>query len=618
MPLTVTVAGQQVKVEENLLDRAIRWAAPAAANRRLLQRAAYAVAGGYTGGRRDKRSLSAWKTVGNSADADLLPDLPTLRERSRDLVRNEPLAAGAINTATTHVVGTGLMLKSRVKADVLGWEPEQAAEWQKNTEREWCMHADSTDIDAARTLNFYGLQDLAFRSVLENGDALALLPYLNGRSSPYRLAVQLIEADRVCNKDSAPDTPGLAGGVQLDANGAPLAYHVMTQHPGDRMVIKREWRIYPAFGSRTGRRNVLHLYRKLRIGQNRGIPYFAPVIEAFKQIGRYSEAEIFAAVATAMFAIETKTEDRNGLSPLESAVSGATPTSADAPKESSWDGTLTPGLTVDLGLNESLTGFNPNRPNANFDPFVQAVLRQVGVALEIPFELLIKHFTASYSAARAALLEMWRFVRVRRAWLADTFCTPVYAAWLEEAVALGRIQAPGFFDDPMMRAAYLGCTWHGDGPGSINPKDEAMAQEIRLRNNITTLAEEIAEYNGGDAFDTIRQKGIEREALEEHDLLPEPAVSGTAMPAGSDPEDPEQPDQGDQPGDGTDPASPDNADPADPADPMDSTDAIVRAALARPTETHIHMERASGGWVFEQLPDGTTRATPVQPDSARH
>lgn len=548
MPITVTVAGRQVKVEENALDRAIRWAAPGMANRRLVQRAAFAVAGGYTGGRRDKRSLSSWAPLGNSADADLLPDLPTLRERSRDLARNEPLATGALNTATTHVVGTGLMLKSRVRADVLGWTPEQAARWQAITEAEWCLHADSTDIDAARTQNFYGLQELAFRSVLENGDAFAILPFLRGRSSPYQVAVQLIEADRVCNRDKVADKPQLSGGVELDANGAPVRYHVMTQHPGDRMVLKPEWKLYDAFGNRTGRRNVLHLYRKLRIGQTRGAPYFAPVIEAFKQIGRYSEAEIFAAVATAMFAIETKTEDRSGISPLESAVTGQTPGTgaADAPKGDGWDGSLTPGLTVDLGLNETLKGFNPNRPNANFDPFVQAVLRQVGVALEIPFELLIKHFTASYSAARAALLEMWRFVRVRRAWLADAFCSPVYAAWMEEAVALGRIQAPGFFDDPLLRAAYLGCSWHGDGPGSINPRDEATAAKTRLEINLTTLDEEIAEYSGKDARSVIAQKKVERQALEEADLLETPAAPGSSgSDSGADGSKTPDPDAGD-------------------------------------------------------------------------
>lgn len=540
MAIKIKLGGRDVDVSENILDRAIRYVAPGAANRRLMNRAAYAVAGGYTGGRRDKRSLSSWRPAGNSADADILPDLPMLRERSRDLVRNEPLAAGAINTVTTNVVGTGLMLKSRVHRDALGWDEDKAAEWQRKTEREYCLWFNSTDCDATRTLNGYGLQDLAFRSAFENGDVLALLPFIDRRPGPYKLAVQLIEADRVCNRDNVADTPRQAGGVVLDEYGAPVAYQVLNQHPGDRMVTRRTWTEYQAFGSNTGRRNVLHLYAMRRVGQRRGVPYFAPVIEAFKQIGRYSEAEIFAAVATAMFAVETHTEDRDGMSPLESAVAGTTPAagSADSPKGSNWDGTLSPGLTIDLGVNEEIKGFNPNRPNANFDPFVQAVLRQVGTALEIPFEVLIKHFTASYSAARSALLEAWKFYRSRRCWLADNFCQPIYAAWMEEAVALGRIDAPGFFEDPLLRAAYLGSQWHGDGPGSIDPLKEANAVEKRLQIGLRTLDQEIAEDSGSD-FDTVtEQRSREREALSEAGLLPPSPASAMA----SDPADPAKPD----------------------------------------------------------------------------
>src|SRR5690606_12542726 len=118
---------------------------------------------------------------------------------------------------------------------------------------------------------------------------------------------------------------------------------------------------------------------------------------------------------------------------------------------------------------------NPGRPNAGFDPFVLAVLRQIGVALELPYEVLIKHFTSSYSAARAALLDAWRFFRRRRAWLARKFCQPVYEAWLADAVATGLVDAPGFFADPVRRASWCGARWIGDAPGQIDPQKEVDA-----------------------------------------------------------------------------------------------------------------------------------------------
>lgn len=546
MEYELRVGRRRVAVRETLLDRAIRYLDPLQARDRIAARLQLAVAGTAHGGAsRTRRSLSRWRPGGGSADADLLPDLSELRERSRDLVRNAPLAAGALNTVTTNVVGTGLMPKAQPRREILGWTEDQAAEWKGAVEREFASWAENASCDAARTQSFYGLQDLAFRSALENGDAFALLPMLARPGVRYTTAVMLVEADRVSNKGGARDTPQLAGGVQLDETGAPVAYHIRRQHPGDLTIKERTWDVVPAFGDASGRRNVLHLFAKRRIGQTRGAPYLTPVIEAFKNLDRYTEAEIFAAVANAMFAIKAKTPEKTGLSPLESATSGVTPGATDQPV-SNWDGSLTAGLVVDLGENEEVDSFTPGRPNSEFDPFVQAVLRQVGVALELPFEVLIKHFTASYSAARSALLEAWKFYRSRRAWLAEFFCQPIYEAVLAEAVARGRIDAPGFFADDLLRYAYSYAAWHGDGPGSIDPLKEVQAVEKRLAIHLRTLDQEIAEDSGGDAASVLEQAGREKQLKEKHGLGAPAAIAGAA-PGAPTPEpepepDPDEPD----------------------------------------------------------------------------
>lgn len=510
-------------VRPTLADRVVSYFDPVAGARRFQARMALAVAGAYTGGSRSKRSLSGFRTSGGSADADLLPDLPTLRERSRDMVRNAPLAGGAINTVTTNVIGTGLMPKFQPRRELLGWTEERAAAWARQVEQEFASWAESPNCDATRTQTFYGLQDLAFRSALENGDVFSRLPMIPGRGR-YQLAVQLIEADRVCNKDGARDTATLAGGVELDGFGAPARYHFRTDHPGSLSVAKREWVVVDAFGAASGRRNVLHLYAKRRIGQTRGAPYLTPVIETLKQLDRYSEAEIFAAVANAVFAVKVTTPDKAGLSPLESATTGTTPGSdtTDA-RESGWDGTLTPGLVVDLGPDEDVGSVNPDRPNANYDPFFQSMAQLIGAGLELPAEVLLKRFMASYSASRAALLDAWKFFRNRRVWCADGFCEPIKDEWLAEAVARGRIDAPGFFRDPLLRYAYGYCTWHGDGPGSLNPKDEAAAAETRMRIQLTTLDEEKAAYDGGCAADAIEQAGREQAMKDKAGLKAAPA-----------------------------------------------------------------------------------------------
>jgi lambda family phage portal protein len=546
MAKTIRVGRQEVSVPWNMFDRAVEMFDPVRARARWQSRLQLALAGGYTGASKAKRSLSGWRTnIGTTADQDLLIDLPVLRDRSRDLVRNEPLAGGAINTVCTNVVGTGLMLESQIDREALGWSEEQASEWQRTAEREFELWCGSPDCDITRTQDFYELQDLAFRATLESGDVFTLTPFEKRPGDTYGLKIQLVEADRVRNPFGQTNAPNLAAGVEMDTFGAPVAYHIARQLPGQSFQATTQFDRVAAFGAATGRRNVLHLFERKRPGQSRGAPYLAGVIEPLKQLGRYTEAEISAAVVSAFFAVFVKSSG-TGLSPLESATTGAIPGGQGDQPQANWDGTLSPGLVADLAPGEEITSVNPGRPNQAFDPFVQAVLRQVGVGLELPFEILIKHYTASYSAARAAMLEAWRFFRKKRAWLASRFCQPLYEIWLEEAIALGRISAPGFFDDALYRAAYCGALWHGDGPGSIDPRADVDAAEKRLQLGITTLKKETAEYDGSDWEKNHEQRAKETRLLREAGL-PLPGEKQTA---------PTQP--------APDPNAPDRADPNEP------------------------------------------------------
>lgn len=450
--------------------------------------------GGYEAGRRSRRNLDSWRPRGGDADADSLLDLPELRSRSRDAIRNLPIAGGAIATKVTNVVGTGLRLNAQIDRDYLGLSEDRAESWEKDAERLFNQWAGSAECDAERTLTFAAQQELAFRAVLESGDVFALLPAIARPGALLDLRVQLIEADRVSNPRWKSDTPTLTGGVEKDRAGAPVAYHITRTHPGRLYNIASEWDRYPAFGARTGRRNVLHLYHKRRVGQTRGIPDLAPVIEELKQLGRYTQAEIDAAVVTAFLAIITKSEGRAGFG-------GVSPTGAPARDDKSEPYRLGPATVLDLQDGEEVTTVQSSRPNSAFDPFVLAVLRQVGACLEIPFELLVKHFTSSYSAARAALEDAKRFFRGRRVWLACNFCQPVYEAFLHEAVARDLLRAPGFLTDARVRAAYLGDyrdQWIGPAWAQIDPVKEYNAAALAEDRGWKTATENTAEFTGGD------------------------------------------------------------------------------------------------------------------------
>lgn len=512
------------EVKPTLSDRVVGWFDPVKGVQRRKARVAMALAGGYKGASRSRKAMQTWGTSGGDADTDILYDLPTLRERSRDLVRNNPIATGANNIKVGNVVGTGLKLQSIIDAEYLGLDQEAASEFQKNAEREFKLWAESPDCDITRTLNFYGLQDLAFRSTLENGDTFAMLPYKERAGRAYSLAVQMIESDRVCNEKSKADSKKLAGGIERDDSGAPVRYHIMRTHPGALLRGAGEWDKVDAFGSQTGRRNILHLYRKVRIGQTRGVPDLAPVIEALKQLGDYTEAELTAAIISGLYTVFVHTEGDFGLDEIAEFRNKYGASTYGELK-------MGPGSVIDLGPNEKIDTANPGRPNQAFDPFVQAILRQVGAALEIPFELLIMQFNSSYSASKAAFETAWTFFRNRRKWLADNFCQPIYEAWMYEAVALGRLKAPGFMRDPAIRQAYLGSQWIGPAKMVLDLAKEANGRAIMEDRGWVTASENTTELTGGDWEQKHVQRTKEHQARVEADLEPRiTVVEVTAEP----------------------------------------------------------------------------------------
>jgi lambda family phage portal protein len=281
---------------------------------------------------------------------------------------------------------------------------------------------------------------------------------------------------------------------------------------------------------------VIHLFDRLRPGQTRGVPVLAPVMEHLKQLQRYTEAELQSAVISGAFAMFIKM-DPNAFQDLFGESSDDYLNAAK-----SWDGNFPtgslsgPGKAVNLLPGESIDSSNPGRPNSAFDPFVQAIVRQIGARLGLPFEVLIKHFTSSYSASRAALLDAWRVFRVRREMLAAQFCQPIYEEWLAWEVANGRINAPGFFTNPDLRAAYCSANWIGDGPGSIDPEKEVRAAERRVALGISTLAAESILHDGVDWETKHAQRVKEVTMRREAGIEEGPAKkTRTTEPAPSDP-----------------------------------------------------------------------------------
>ncbi len=498
----------------NVIDRAIGVISPNTALKRMFAKQKLSIMNsGYShhGASRTKKSLLGWMFGGGSPKEDIEDNIQVLRERSRDLYMGTPIATGAIKTLRTNVVGGGLKLKSQIDYELLGLADEEVDKLETTIEREFSLWADSVNCDLARLNNFYELQQLVFISSLMCGDAFALLPYTQRVGMPYDLRVQLIEADRVCDPYYKKGYDNISAGVECNDNGEITAYHIANFHPLSTDRINSTWTRVDAFGEKTGRRNVIHIMESERIGQRRGVPILAPVIESLKQLGRYTEAELMAAVISGMFTVFIESKSSSEDAPIGSMI--PEDEEVDADDENSYE--LGNGAIVALGEGETAKETNPGRPNTAFDGFIASVCKQIGAALEIPNDLLLKQFNASYSASRAALLEAWKMFKMRRTWLGNDFCQPIYEEWLSEAVAKGRIYAPGFFDSPIIRKAYCNAEWNGPSQGQLDPVKEANAAVIRVENCFSTRAKETVELTGGDFVKNNRQRIKEEKMRQE-------------------------------------------------------------------------------------------------------
>ena len=500
----------------NLIDRAINAISPEKALKREVARKKLSLVNsgyGNYGANATKKAVIGWTHGGGSHREDIEEHISTLRQRSRDLYcGGSTLATGAVKRLRTNAVGTGLHLKSTINEEILGISSEEARKLEETIEREFAHWANSTNCDIERIDNFYQLQQLALLNALLSGDSFALMTTTKRTGSIYDLRIELVEADRVSTPDNETINPLFCEGVEKNANGEVVAYHISKFHPlsfQDREP--REWVRVKAFGEKTGRRNVIHVMNRERIGQVRGVPFLSPVIETIKQLGRYTEAEVLAAVINGLFTVFIEKESASDDVPFGEAV----PEDMQVDSEDEGSIELAPGAVIDLGEGEKANMVNPGRPNPNFDPFVMAVIKQIGAALEIPYELLIMAFSNNYSASRAAILEFFKVIKMYRAWFVTDFCQPIYEEWLCEAVAKGRINAPGFFNDPIIKDAYCSAEWNGPSAGQLDPKKEVEAAELRVQGGFSTRERETTELTGTDFYKNIKQRKREEELLKE-------------------------------------------------------------------------------------------------------
>uniref|UniRef100_UPI002637EF89 phage portal protein n=1 Tax=uncultured Anaerovibrio sp. TaxID=361586 RepID=UPI002637EF89 len=449
--------------------------------------------------------------------------------RAADEAINTPVGAAAINTSATHAIGTGLTLFPRPKFSELGLTVKESREWIKKTRAEFELWAESKECDLYRRNNFYDLQHIAYLSYMTDGDAFALFRRKKANpNNPYTLRIQLLEATRVSNPINSGFTTvnnvemfapisghRIISGVEVDKDGAIAAYWVSNKVPYDHIDITGtvEWQRVEAYGSRSGVPNILQICHDVRADQYRGVPYLAPVLETLKQTSRYTTAELASAIVKSFFALFFTSSAASGLD-LNSMLGQGIEMDPGAPVVDVGEYALGPGTLNALPMGVDVKAMDASNAQSTFGIFTQELIKQIGAALGQPYEVLMKNFTSSYSASRAALLQAWDEYKQRRIWFARDFCQPVYEVWLAEAVANGRIDCPGFFDDPRIRKAWCNAEWYGPTMSILDPVKDIKGSILRVDSGLSTGEREAAEMTGSDFEDNLQQLAYERELRE--------------------------------------------------------------------------------------------------------
>jgi lambda family phage portal protein len=494
----------------------------------------------YDGASFTSPDLAGWTPFNIAPQAALSLDRARLAARVHDTARNDGWAAASVSRQVDNIIGEGWRLTAKPNAVALGISPEEANELALNIESEWRDYTTDSECfgDAGRRQTLGGQMATAFRHRAADGEALGAILWLD-RGGDYCTALQVIDPDRLSNPFQGPDLYWRRQGIELGPNDEPVAYNIRAAHPGDIGVVNPKWFRWERVMRQlpNGRRQIIHAFEPNSAGMVRGVSPLAPVLQKLHMLGRYDKAELQAALINAMLAATvTSPGDQEQIA---EALSGGEGVSGfqDA-RIGFYDGRplKMDGAQVNyLYPTDKLELTRPNHPNSGFDAFYRTGLRNIAAAAGLSYEQLTMDWSqTNYSSARGALLEVWKGFNARKGNWAHQFVGPFYGAWLEEAIARGKVKlpkgAPAFREK---RQAYCACRWIGPPRGWVDPLKETQASVLRISSGLSTFEEECG-AQGQWYVDVFHQRARERAEMKALGLDPDELLRSN-LPKGTRP-----------------------------------------------------------------------------------
>ncbi|WP_431297263.1 phage portal protein [Rahnella sp. PAMC 25559] len=494
-------------------------------------------------------SMANWQPALWSPDNEVNIYRDRIVSRVRDMARNDGWASGSVTRILDNAVGANFRPIAKVdyralamQTGIKAFDAKWADEYGRAVEAAWRTWAKDPNCycDVERKKTVSQMLRLAFRHKLVDGDALGVLQYRTDRlghgRARYATTVQIVDPDRLSNPQQVFDMLNIRGGVEIDDDGVPVAYHIRKAHMGDWWSaektmtwerIKRE--------TAWGRPIVVHDFDSERAGQHRGTSVFTPIVQRLKMLIKYDEVELQASILNAIFgAYITSPYDprlfEDGLKTDD--VLEYQDMRTDFHKDNRIS--LQSGARMPiLAPGEEVATVNAARPTSNFAAFESAALRNVAAALGISTQQLTQDWSdVNYSSARSAMLEAWKTLTRRRDDFASGFAQPIFSSFIEELHDLGEVPLPaGAPEFLAAKAAYCRAQWMGPGRGWVDPVAEKKGAILGMDSGMSTLEMEVSENVGEDWEELLDQRAREVEAFKERGLpVPSWAQADTFAP----------------------------------------------------------------------------------------
>lgn len=462
------------------IDTVISVFAPGTAARRTSNRICYNELRNYEAANMG-RLHDDWGMVHGSAEETDKLSRPILRARARNLELNSDMAEGIIGAIVRNVIGTGIRPQARITTQ----DGDMDEERNKALEDAWKIWRKPENCDVSEQQSFEEMEEMICRRFIVDGEVFG--HFVMNEGKPYMLQLQFIEPERVQAFDAySKDGNQIVSGIEMTKAFKPVNYWILEQEPLG--YTSYQAKPYPAD-------TILHLWKRQRPTQVRGITILARVMNKIHQVDAYLNADLIAARAAASYVAFITTP--------HAAV--------ERSRKKAKTAELKPGMVGYLNPGESVTFGEPNRNASGVAEYTKVMSRKIATGVDVSYDLVSRDITGNFSAARQNLLEDRKSFEPLQQFFVDHFLQKIWEKFVTICYLKGILNAPDFNENP---EKYYAVRWQTPGWSWIDPTKEIKAQKEALRAGITSLSD-VCGSQGVDWEEVLQQQAMERKKAQE-------------------------------------------------------------------------------------------------------